>query len=210
MRRTLLLIAAIAALTAPALAHADGDPASDWLLTQPSFVPPDDGIPSAYAKQLNAVLADAKARGYEIRVAIIGTRYDLGSVYVDWKKPQPYARFLGKELFFVYKKRLLVSMPNGLSVTGGNGNPDPAEQAIVDHITPTGTNGAALTAAATQAVVKLAANQGIVITPPPLGKGGTTTSQNQDRVIIAAVALLAAAAIVVVGFVRRRGKVATP
>ena len=88
MTRRLALVAVSAAmLVAAPLARADGDPASDWLLSQPSFVPQDDGVPSAYSDQLNAVLSDAKARGYEIRVAIIGTRYDMGSVYIDWLKP---------------------------------------------------------------------------------------------------------------------------
>jgi hypothetical protein len=92
----------VVALLAAPIARADGDPASDYLLGQPTFVPPDDGVPKAYADQLNATVAEAKARGYTIRVALIGTRYDMGSVTVLYREPKRYARFLGQELFLVY------------------------------------------------------------------------------------------------------------
>ena len=49
------------------------------------------------------MLRDAKARGYEIRVALIASRYDMGSVGVLYRQPKRYARFLGQELAFVYK-----------------------------------------------------------------------------------------------------------
>ena len=110
MARRVALIALLAALAAVPAAHADGDPASDYLLSQQTFVPPDDGIPAAYAGQLQATVRDAKARGYTIRVALIGTRYDLGAVGVLWKKPTQYARFLGEPAQLVP----LVSMPRFL------------------------------------------------------------------------------------------------
>jgi len=204
MRRAILLTAALAALAVPALARADGDPASDWLLVQQQFVPPDDGVPAAYSKQLTAVLNDAKARGYEIRVAVIGTRYDLGSVYVDWKKPKQYTPFLSEELAFVYKGRVLVAMADGLAVAR-DGKPIPGDQAIVDKIRPTGTSGTALTAAATRAVVKLAAAHDAIVTVPPLGHtSGSTT--NRDRVTIAAAGIVVVA-LLVAGNVWRRSRV---
>jgi hypothetical protein len=192
--RRALVLTALALLIAAPLARADGDPASDYLLGQASFVPPDDGVPTAYATQLSAVLTTAKAHGYTIRVALIGTRYDMGSVGVLYKKPKPYARFLGKELYFVYKGRLLVVMPNGLAVSNG-GVAVPADQAVVDKIPAPGTNGAALAAAATSAVTKLAANAGAVFPVPPLGHV-SKTSTNRDRLtigIVAAVLILAVA-----------------
>jgi hypothetical protein len=192
--RRALVLATLALLVAAPLARADGDPASDYLLGQASFVPPDDGVPAAYATQLSAVLTAAKTRGYTIRVALIGTRYDMGSVGVLYKQPKPYARFLGKELYFVYKGRLLVVMPNGLAVSNA-GVAVPADQAVVDKIAAPGTNGAALAAAATSAVTKLAANAGAVFPVPPLGHVSTTSS-NRDRLtigIVAAVLILAVA-----------------
>ena len=107
-----MAVAACLLLAAPA-ALADGDPASDYLLTYQAFVPPDDGIPPAYANQLTELLTAERKAGYTIRVALIGTRYDMGSVVVLYRMPKQYARFLGQELFFVYKGRLLVVMPNG-------------------------------------------------------------------------------------------------
>ena len=201
--RLIAALLGLAALVVPVAARADGDPASDWLLAQSTFVPMDDGIPNAYAQQLLTAVQEAKARGYVIRVALIGTQYDMGSVYSLWRQPKPYAVFLGKELYFVYKKRLLVVMPNGLSVTKG-GIRDPKEQAIADRIAPPVANHAALASAATNAVIKLAANAGFVLTKPPLGKVKSGPSSNQERVEIAAAALLIAGLLVGGGFLRNR------
>jgi hypothetical protein len=203
VRKALPILLALAALAAPALARADGDPASDWLLRESVFVPQDDHVPSQYADQLQSVVNDAKTRGYEIRVAVIGTRYDMGSVYELWKQPKTYAHFLGTELAFVYKGNLLVVMPNGLAVSR-DGKLLPADQAIVDPIAAPGSDGAALASAATRAVAKLAANHGAVVTVPPLGSGGTGSSQSQDRVTIAAVVLLVLALLGVGAIFRRR------
>ncbi len=203
MRKGLPILLALAALMVAPLARADGDPASDWLLSQSMFVPQDDGVPSSYSTQLQSVLRDAKARGYDIRVALIGTRYDLGSVYERWKQPKPYARFLGTELSFVYKGRLLVVMPNGLAVTRA-GKPIAGDQAVVDRIAAPGADGAALASAATDAVVKLAANHGAVVTAPPLGSSGSGSSQNRDRVTIAAGTLVVLALLGVAAIWRRR------
>jgi hypothetical protein len=197
-----LLVAALVLLVAAPLARADGDPASDYLLGQASFVPPDDGVPTAYALQLNAVLTAAKTRGYTIRVALIGTRYDMGSVGVLYKQPTKYARFLGKELYFVYKGRLLVVMPNGLAVSNA-GVAVPADQAVVNKIAAPGTSGAALAAAATTAVTKLAANAGAVFPVPPLGHV-SRTSTNRDRLTIGIGVAVLIAAIAAFTLLRRR------
>lgn len=183
--------AVIVALLAASVARADGDPASDYLLSQPSFVPPDIGVPNAYAAQLNATIAEAKARGYTIRVALIGSRYDLGSVTILYKQPKQYARFLGQELYFVYKGKVLVVMANGFGVARGK-KLLTKEQAVVDRIPPPGPNGAALASAATHAVSRLAANAGVVFPLPPLGKT-SGSSTNHDRLEIAGIALIVVA-----------------
>ncbi len=203
-----MLLATVATLVVVPMAHADGDPASDWLLSQPSFVPEDDGVPGAYATQLNAVLSDAKARGYEIRVAVIGTRYDMGSVYVDWLKPNQYVPFLSRELYFVYKGRVLVVMPNGLAITDGNGKPAPAaDRKLVAGLPAPGDDGAALTSAATHAVIRLAANHGAIVALPKLGHV-SGSSMNRDRITIAASALVVVALLGVGGLWRRQRKAA--
>jgi hypothetical protein len=199
--KRLALLAALALLVAAPVARADGDPASDYLLSQPTFVPPDDGVPKAYEAQLDATVAEAKAHGYTIRVALIGTQYDMGSVTVLWRKPKPYARFLGKELYFVYKGRLLVVMPNGLAVSKA-GELAPDEQKAIDGIAPPGTNGAALAAAATSAVAKLAANHGAVFPVPKLGDVATS-STNRDRLTIVGVVVVALLALAAFMTLRR-------
>jgi len=206
-----LAAALVAALATVPLAHADGDPASDWLLTEQTFVPPDDNVPAAYAAQLRATVADAAARGYRIRVALLGNQYDMGSVYSLWKQPKEYALFLGKELAFVYPGRLLVVFPNGLATSVGGRAAPASQQAVVARIAPPGLRPAALASAATKAVVKLAADKGVVITAAPLGggkAGGGGSSGGGSRVTIAAAALLVAAlAGVLVLWSRRRRRV---
>jgi len=167
------LLAAIACLLVVPVARADGDPASDYLLGTSAFVPPDANIPSGDAKQLRTVLAAAKARGYELRVALIATTYDMGSVGALYRKPQLYARFLGQELYFVYKGRLLVVMPNGYAVSRGGKLLRPAQQTVSGLPAP-GTDGHALAAGATAAVRKLASAGGIAIPLPKVAPAATS------------------------------------
>jgi hypothetical protein len=190
LARRVALLALVAALAAVPLARADGDPASDYLLVQQTFVPPDAAVPTAYADQLLAAVREAKARGFVVRVALIDSRYDMGSVTVLYGKPRQYARFLGQELSFVYKRRLLVVMRNGLAVSM-RGRLVPAEQAVVDKIAAPQAGGAALASAGTTAVVRLAAANGIVIPTPPLAASGRTNGSNttRDRIVIAAAAV---------------------
>jgi hypothetical protein len=198
-----ILVAAVVLLIAAPVARADGDPASDYLLAQSSFIPPDAGVPPAYAKQLNEVIASAKAGGYPIRVALIASRYDLGSVGVLYKQPQRYARFLGQELTFIYRGPLLVVMPNGLGISR-DGKAVPASQAVVDRLPAPGQSGAALASTATHAVTKLAAEAGVVVAVPELKGDASTPNQNHDRLLIAAIVVIAIAGFVAFRLLRRR------
>jgi hypothetical protein len=197
---------ALAAVRAPR-GRADGDPASDYLLAEPSFVAPDAGVPPAYANQLNDVLRDALARGYRLRVALIATRNDMGSVAVLFRQPQRYARFLGKELAFVYAGNLLVAMPNGFGVTR-RGRVLPGDQAVLDRLRPPGGAGVALASAATSAVVQLAAGAGVIVTVPPLRGSRSTANESHDRLTIVLAATAAALLIAIAVFVRRRYRTA--
>jgi hypothetical protein len=185
--------AAVAAclLFAVPAALADGDPASDYLLTYQAFVPPDDGIPPAYADQLTQLLTAERKAGYTIRVALIGTRYDMGSVVVLYRMPKQYARFLGQELFFVYKGRLLVVMPNGYGVSQG-GKALPAQEALADGLPAPGSTGAELAMAASRAVQALAAASGVHVGLPPLrGSKGTSATEERLEIGVGAAILLA-------------------
>ena len=200
------LVAVLACLVAAPAAHADGDPASDYLLTSAAFVPPDAGISQADTRQLNTTLAAAKARGYEIRVAVIATKYDMGSVDVLYKEPRRYARFLGQELVFVYHGRLLVVMPNGYAVVNG-GKPVPSAQALVDRLPAPGSSGHSLMTGATVAAAKLAGASGVIVAVP---KPAVASSGNGRWLLISIaglVLLLAAPATILVR--RRRNATAT-
>jgi hypothetical protein len=103
-------------LVSPVRAHADGDPASDYLVSQNAFVPVDAGFSATQQVQLNDLLAVAEQHGYPLRVAVVGSSADLGSVGAAWRHPQAYAEFLAAELSYVFRGQLLVVMPNGFGV----------------------------------------------------------------------------------------------
>ena len=108
-------VLALAGLSPPP-ARADGDPASDVLASQPLFLPADGGVPQTQAAQLSGLLAAAQRQGIPIRVALIATPADLGSVGELWGKPRSYAAFLGQELAQVYRGTVVVVMPRGAGV----------------------------------------------------------------------------------------------
>jgi hypothetical protein len=187
--RSFILVALLALVVVP-LARADGDPASDYLLTQLSFVPPDAAMSSADTAQLNALLRATKAAGYTIHVALIASRYDMGSVTVLFKKPKLYAPFLSQELRFYYKGRVLVVMPNGYAIAR-DGKRDPAEQAVVAKLPlPKTFAGAPLAAAASNAVRALAAHAGVDVKAMPSIAAGSSSSSSRDRILIGAGAIV--------------------
>jgi cytochrome oxidase Cu insertion factor (SCO1/SenC/PrrC family) len=120
MKRWCGVVALVGALITSAVgsaaAWADGDPASDVLPSQVSFLPSDGGFSAAQHAQLDDLLDAAARAGSPVRVAVIPNSYDLGSITVLWRKPETYARFLGAELSLVYKHPLIVVMPNGVGL----------------------------------------------------------------------------------------------
>lgn len=172
MRSRVVLLALLAAFAVVPLARADGDPASDYLLTRTTFVPPELGISAADAARLSTTVALAEAGGYPIRVALIGSAYDLGSVSSLDRKPKQYARFLGQELTLVYHGPLLVVMPNGFGVARA-GKALPASQRVVDRLPAPGSGGSGLVQAGIDGVRALAAAAGVhVPAPPPVASSG--------------------------------------
>jgi hypothetical protein len=189
------LAAALLAVVAPP-ARADGDPASDVLLYQKVFKPYYGKVSNASVKELNRVVARAAKRGYTIRVALIGSRYDLGSVAVFWLKPAQYAKFLGQELGLtgLYRNRLLIVMPNGYGVSR-NGKPLPSELAALRGLPTPQARGQDVATAALTAVKRLAGKQGVklAVTIPvakPVPRKGGDSSGNADRVKLVAIALV--------------------
>jgi hypothetical protein len=185
-------------LVAAGTAHANGDPASDYLLVQKVFLPFNAKIDSGARTQLVSLLERASKSEFEIRVAVILTPGDLGTAFSLFRKPQRYAEFLGYELSFVYRHPLLVVMPNGYGYSL-RGKPDRRASRPLETLPPPGANATKEVQAAALAVRRLAAAAGVRIKAS--GGGSTAT---RDRIVIAAAAAAALALAAGVVFVRRR------
>jgi hypothetical protein len=110
------LVALVSAGMTASPAWADGDPASDVLAGAPLFLSGDAGFSGAQQAQLTRALARLQAEGLAVRVAVIASPGDLGSVAQLWQMPGAYARFLGEELSLIDRGTLLVVMPDGIGV----------------------------------------------------------------------------------------------
>lgn len=239
MRRALRIWLAIAlavvlaggtvAARAP-VARADGDPGSDVLVNQDLFVAADAGLTIAQQAKFGDQLQAATQAGFPIRVAIIASPADLGTVTQLWRKPQPYADYLGIELSLAYTGRLLVVMPNGFGVNWP-GHATAAAVASLGHVPilagPTG-----LLAATQDAVHTLAAAAGVKLAvgsaptasgtagaaggaiptgggsfgngavSASAGSSGSASGQSTDQTVT--IVVLALVALAVIGFVIRR------
>ncbi len=114
MRRR-AIVAALAVLVAAGVARGDGDPASDVLYASDVFVTYSKPSAASTAALISAV-AKANASGYRLKVAVVASRQDLGTIPSLFGKPSQYARFLGSELRFFFHGHLLVTMPGGFGV----------------------------------------------------------------------------------------------
>jgi hypothetical protein len=192
-----VVVAAVALLAAGA--QADGDPASDYLYTRQVFLPFDVKIPPDKQRAIEETLAGVNRGGYRIRVAVIASAYDLGAVPSLWLKPQTYARFLGEELAFVYKARLLIVMPNGFGLYW-RGHSTDRESELLAKVPVTG--GVGLVDTADAAVRKLAAAHGV--TPKPVAVPKSTEGHDRLIIVVATCVVIAAAVGIRVLLTRRR------
>jgi hypothetical protein len=154
------LIALLLLLAFVPAASADGDPASDTLLVQNTFLPY-PRPPASLANALSREVAIAYAHGYRLKVAVIASETDLGAVPSLFNKPADYAKFLGQELEFYYIGPLLVVMPAGYGVYDG-GRTTLKERKVLASLHPSGSSGDALTASATSVVHALVAKRALV------------------------------------------------
>jgi hypothetical protein len=156
-----LSLAAVVAAAAALPARGDGDPASDTLLYSDLFIPYTQQIDDAATKGLQAVLTDARKKGKPMRVAIIGSPYDLGSVGGLWGQPQQYATFLGQEIGIGLrdKSTLMVVMPAGFGLYAGQRKTTDAQLSRLKGIVP-GKTGNDLTKAGVAAVERLTGAHG--------------------------------------------------
>jgi hypothetical protein len=182
MRARLLavLLCAAAALPVafPVSARADGDPASDVLIGQDAFYP---YAPNTVARELqqalNAMLKQAKARQFELKIALVAATTDLGAVPQLFTQPQKYADLLTSEISFNTKPRVLVVLPSGL---GGNNLGDRAGSALAG-ITPEPAAGAdGLARAAMLAVGRLTAANGTPVPVPAVARESGRATGKRD------------------------------
>jgi cytochrome oxidase Cu insertion factor (SCO1/SenC/PrrC family) len=211
---TVLLVTVTVALAAFASsARGDGDPASDYLVSRQVFLTSQSNSESPEQRRLVSLVAAANRAGFPIRVAVVSTEYDLGSVTALWHKPALYARFLGLELGLNYRQHLLVVMPNGFGVNWPGHRASSAYRLLVGIRIASGPD--SLAEAGQTAVRHLAAAAGVKLSPAAdltaAGKrpASRSSSPASFAIIGAAVAVLCGAILVLLGL-RRRGRRTEP
>jgi len=198
--KPLVVLACGLALLVPAAARANGDPASDVLLTDQVFLPFEAPISNSAQSDLRKTVSEANNKGFKLRVALIAFTSDLGTAVSLWKHPQDYSEFLGREIAFVYTGPLLVAMPSGFGFYN-EGKPVASEKQVLAKVQPDQTP-TALAESTTAAVRALAAAKGIKLAKPSTGSSAT-----HDRLILGG-AVLAFLLILVfpASLIRRRGR----
>jgi hypothetical protein len=199
-----LATGAVAVVLAIFLVHGalgDGDPASDYLISQQLFLPYRANLSSANASKLSGILDDAKQKGFPLKVAVIAGRYDLGSVPSLFGKPEEYARFLGQEDYYFFKSPLLVVMPQGFGFYNHGHPVQQGDRKVLAALpAPNTTSIDALVASADRAVRALAARRGLTLSA---GSSSGSSAWRDRLVIVAAVLVLLAVGVAVRAVVRR-------
>lgn len=148
MRALQITLATLAAaLIAPALALAHGDPASHYLETG-SLYPGFAAQPSQNVElELIGMLTAAEKAGYPVKVALVGGIDDVADNPGMLKRPQEYAEYVVSALEgsrIPVQAPVMIVSPYGIGVAG------PGAEAMPDAVT--GTGGDALARAAMTAV----------------------------------------------------------
>lgn len=232
-RSLALLLACLLAAGAAGRALGDGDPASDWLLEQSTFLSPYDGnVTSVASSGLVSMLAQAAKKGFSLKVAVIVSADDLGADPMLFKMPQTYAEFLATEDWYYWRNELLVVMPNGFGLYQAGGQSlasiAPAADLAAIHKLPFATIvataerthaslGTSLVMAAEDAVHALATRRGIAVSgsvasPSASSSSSSTPSSSSSGAVLVIGAGLGV--LVVIGGVTalvwfRRGRGAT-
>jgi hypothetical protein len=192
-RLVALALAAALAGTAAGTARADGDPASDVLLSDNVFLSYQSPYGSAEGRALEALAKQAKEQGFPLRVAVITQLADMGSVGGLYGKAQRYADFLASEIAFVYRGTLVVAMngkPGGFGVHGAGATP--AARRALERMKLPGSSvtAAELARMAAVAMQRVAAASGHRLTAP--SAAATKTSSHLLRLFLIAALALAA------------------
>jgi hypothetical protein len=191
-------VGAVAALLLlPAAGRAHGDPVSEVLLEQDVFLPLHMKPDSEAARELGAVVREAKEAGFQLKVAVIAEQSDLGPRFLLYNRPNSLAKFLATDVSA--RDGVLVVMPNGFGYATTIGPVATRLLQTLAGMRAPGRNAKEEAHAATTAVRRLAAARGDAIGPTTSG----AASETRDRLIIAAAAI-AAAALLAGGMLYRR------
>lgn len=149
----------------------NGDPASHVLPSKEVFVPFDPSLCSDDGRRLDALTEVTARKGYPIKVAIIPTGEDLGTLYRLFGRPSEYAQTLSRELPpGLFRRegrrpayRLLVLMPGTAGLNKAN-----AKEAAVLKGSPIAEDAGKeeLTGLAIPLVRKLARASGVQVGSP--------------------------------------------
>jgi hypothetical protein len=163
----LSLAGALIALACPAAAQADGDPASDVLLSQDVFHPYAPNATSAPLRRaLDGMVATSRRRGFPVKVALIATTSDLGAYPYLLAEPQRYADLLAVELTSKGRPRVLTVLPGGLGARNLAG----ATKAALAGPPPGGGGGDRLAQAAMLALGRASAAAGHPVPVPAVAR----------------------------------------
>jgi hypothetical protein len=209
--RSLLAAVLVAAATHPAAAHANGDPASDVLITDDVFLPYQQPSGDQVAK-LRRVIAAARSAGRPVRVAVIHDQRDLGAVTNLYGHPQEYANLLATELQNPvepgargHQEGLLIVMPAGF---GTKNVPEGVSRELRGVELPADADPDALVAAAGWGVQELAKAGGKPIRAEFDKPKGDDGGGGVIVTVLIVVALLAVVGVLIV--VRMRAGGGTP
>jgi hypothetical protein len=200
VRRLVCVVAVALATLAPATAAwADADPASDYLPGFDSYYPVGNTVAKPTQGQLDKLLKIARSRGRPFKVAVIASPPDLGAVTSLYNKPQPYARFLYREISGLIQgaqATLVVVMPAGVGLMGRDAHAA-GRKAVAGVKPPAGATPTQVAQTAVTAVENLAASGGHALPHvKPTAAPATATSHSSHRKflgLLAAAVLLAVA-----------------
>jgi hypothetical protein len=188
--RALAILVALLVLALPAAATADVDPASDVLLFQNAYFPRVKLASGALRGTLTALTNQANKKGYNIKVAVIGARLDLGGAPQLYRHPDQYANFLGVELRSAtgLVQPVLVVMPGGVAQYGMGGE----AKALKGITVPADADSNQLTQIAIDATKKVSAAAGTQLnTPAPKKAAKASKSSGGSAPLVAFMAPVA-------------------
>jgi hypothetical protein len=199
LTRRIAVLALIVAVLGPSVwtpsVLADADPASDTLLVTDVFLPYVPSTPVTLQRALERALNEIHRTGLNLKVAIIGSRVDLGGIPDVFGMPARYAAFLETEISYQGPQPLLVVMPDGLGIQDAG----PAN-ALAGLAIDSSQQSGGLAKTAVLAIERIAARRGRPIAGPSLdGAGGHSASP------ILVIAIVLALVLAIGGvFLRRR------